>query len=47
MLRAEVVRDGKSYQQTKKVVVRAGQEIRVTFPNLEQVQTAELADAKR
>ena len=47
MLRAEVVRDGKSYQQTKKVVVRAGQEIRATFPNLEQVQTAELADTER
>jgi uncharacterized protein (TIGR03000 family) len=47
MLRAEVVRDGKSFQQTKKVVVRAGEEIRATFPNLEQVQTAELAEAKR
>ena len=48
MLRAELVHDGKTVQQTKKVVVRAGEEIRANFPNLEQIQTAEIgAQAKR
>ncbi len=48
VLRAELVHDGKTVQQTKKVVVRAGEEIRATFPNLEQIQTAEIgAQAKR
>jgi uncharacterized protein (TIGR03000 family) len=48
MLRAELVHDGKTVQQTKKVVVRAGEEIRANFPSLEQIQTAEIgAQAKR
>jgi uncharacterized protein (TIGR03000 family) len=40
MVRAEVVRDGKTLEQTKKVVLRAGEEIRATFTELGEVQTA-------
>jgi uncharacterized protein (TIGR03000 family) len=35
ILRAEVVRDGKTYRETKKVVVRAGEQIRTSLTNLQ------------
>jgi uncharacterized protein (TIGR03000 family) len=35
ILRAEVVREGKTYQETKRVIVRAGEQVRATFPDLE------------
>jgi uncharacterized protein (TIGR03000 family) len=34
ILRAQVVRDGKSQTETKRVLLRAGQEVRATFPEL-------------
>jgi uncharacterized protein (TIGR03000 family) len=34
-VRAEVVRDGKTVVESKRVLVRAGQEVSVTFPKLE------------
>lgn len=40
VVRAEVVRDGKTHSETKRVLVRAGEEIRASFPELE---TAALA----
>jgi uncharacterized protein (TIGR03000 family) len=33
-VRAEVVRDGKSYSETKRVIVRAGETARTSFPEL-------------
>jgi uncharacterized protein (TIGR03000 family) len=40
MLRAEVVRDGQPVQETKRVIVRAGQTVRASFPDLGTVATA-------
>jgi uncharacterized protein (TIGR03000 family) len=40
MLRVEVVRDGKTQSETKRVIVRAGEEVRASFPELEAVATA-------
>jgi uncharacterized protein (TIGR03000 family) len=34
IVRAEVVRDGKTYSETKRVIVRAGQEVKTAFPEL-------------
>jgi uncharacterized protein (TIGR03000 family) len=38
-VRAEVVRDGKTLVENKRVLVRAGQEVSVTFPKLEAPPT--------
>jgi uncharacterized protein (TIGR03000 family) len=35
VLRAELVRDGQTVSDTKKIVVRAGQEVRTSFTGLE------------
>jgi uncharacterized protein (TIGR03000 family) len=43
ILRAEVVLDGKTYTETQRVLVRAGEQTRATFPELE----SQLALAKR
>jgi uncharacterized protein (TIGR03000 family) len=43
MLRAELVSGGKTYQETKKITLRSGEEIRASFPNLDEVQTAEFS----
>jgi uncharacterized protein (TIGR03000 family) len=45
ILRAEVLRDGKTYKETKRVLVRAGQEIRATFPQLEDAAIAAKTEA--
>jgi uncharacterized protein (TIGR03000 family) len=45
MVRAEVVRDGKTYSETKRVIVRAGEEIRTAFPELESAALAARAEA--
>ena len=39
-LRAEVQRDGKTYQQSKKIFVRAGEETKTAFSELGIMQTA-------
>jgi uncharacterized protein (TIGR03000 family) len=38
-LRAEVVRDGKPYQETKQVIVRAGEEVRASFTQMDAAAT--------
>jgi uncharacterized protein (TIGR03000 family) len=43
IVRAEVVIDGKTYQETKRVLIRAGEEVRTDFPELEN----QLALARR
>jgi uncharacterized protein (TIGR03000 family) len=43
MLRAELVRDGKTYQESKKVVLRPGDEIRASFADLDEMRTAEVS----
>jgi uncharacterized protein (TIGR03000 family) len=43
IVRAEVVLDGKTYSETKRVLVRAGEEVRASFPELE----SQLALAER
>src|SRR6516225_1149669 len=43
MLRAEVQREGRRYQQTKKVFIHAGDEIRTSFANLGTAQTDQVA----
>ncbi len=45
MLRAEVVRDGNTRSERKRVLVQAGKEVRVSFPELESVATTR-AEAK-
>jgi uncharacterized protein (TIGR03000 family) len=37
IVRAELVRDGKTYNQTRQILVRAGDEIQTSFPDLEKV----------
>jgi uncharacterized protein (TIGR03000 family) len=41
LLRAEIQREGRKYQQVKKVGVRAGQEAAVTFSEEGLLQTAQ------
>jgi len=41
MLRAELQRDGQTYQQTKKIFVRAGRETMTSFSELGIMQTAQ------
>ncbi len=36
IVRAELVRDGKTYNQTRQILVRAGDEIQTSFPDLEK-----------
>jgi uncharacterized protein (TIGR03000 family) len=43
-VRVEVLRDGKPVSETKKVVVRAGEEARASFPNLEPATVTAQAD---
>ena len=40
ILKAEVVRDGKTQAETKRVIVRAGEEVTASFSTLESVATA-------
>lgn len=40
ILKAEVVRDGKTQTETKRVIVRAGDEVKANFATLEAVATA-------
>jgi uncharacterized protein (TIGR03000 family) len=40
ILRAEVIRDGKPYSQTKQIIIRPGEEITATFPELGKLATA-------
>jgi uncharacterized protein (TIGR03000 family) len=40
VVKAEVVRDGKTESETKRVVVKAGEESRLSFDKLESVSTA-------
>ncbi|HEY1860747.1 MAG TPA: TIGR03000 domain-containing protein [Gemmataceae bacterium] len=48
ILRVEVARDGKTYQETKSVVIRAGEQIRASFTDLEPVATVAVKnDSKR
>jgi len=44
-LKAEVVRDGRTFSDTKRVIVKAGQEIRTTFPKLEHPVVAVSTEA--
>lgn len=41
-VRAEIVRDGTTYHQTKRVLLRAGEEIRTSFRDLEKTITAQV-----
>jgi uncharacterized protein (TIGR03000 family) len=41
LLRAELQRDGQTYRQTKKIVVRAGRESVTSFSELGIIQTAQ------
>jgi hypothetical protein len=43
MLRAELQRDGQTYQQTKKIFVRAGRETMTSFSELGITQTAQVS----
>lgn len=43
MLRAEVVRDGKTLEETQRILVRAGETVRASFPQLEFSLTAATA----
>ncbi len=45
-VRAEAVRDGKTVSETKRVLIRAGEEVSVSFPKLGP-PTADVADATR
>jgi uncharacterized protein (TIGR03000 family) len=48
ILRAEVVREGKTYQDTKRVIVRAGEQVRTTFSDEElTASTAVKASSNR
>jgi uncharacterized protein (TIGR03000 family) len=47
MLRAEVVRDGKSYSEDKRVIVRAGDEVVASFKKLEKQASAEVMTTAR
>jgi uncharacterized protein (TIGR03000 family) len=40
MLRAEVVRDGQTISESQRVIVRAGETARASFPNLQGTDTA-------
>jgi uncharacterized protein (TIGR03000 family) len=42
ILRTEVVRDGETMSQTKRVIVRAGEETRATFPELSSEKVAQV-----
>lgn len=43
VLRAEVERDGKTYQETQRILIRAGETVRATFPDLERSLAAAAA----
>lgn len=43
MLRAEVVRDGKTFEETRRILVRAGETVRASFPDLERSLTVATA----
>src|SRR6266436_4407186 len=45
VLRAEVVRDGKTYELTRRVIVRAGEQIKASFKDLETASPAYIAKA--
>jgi uncharacterized protein (TIGR03000 family) len=47
ILKAEVVREGKTYSETKRVLVRAGQEIKAAFPELESEAIAKAESGSR
>lgn len=40
IVRAELIRDGKTYNQTRQILLRAGDEIQTSFPDLEKVISA-------
>lgn len=46
-VRAEAVRDGKTVVETKRVLVRAGEEVTVSFPKLDAPPTVAAADLPR
>jgi uncharacterized protein (TIGR03000 family) len=46
MVRAQLVRDGKTFEETKRVILRPGDEVTVSFPDLGKQDTAR-ADAGR
>jgi uncharacterized protein (TIGR03000 family) len=43
-VRVEVVRDGKTVSDSKRVIIRAGEEARASFPNMEPPTVAVKAD---
>ena len=43
ILRAEVERDGQKHMQTKQILVRAGEEVRTSFPELQQLAGPKMA----
>jgi uncharacterized protein (TIGR03000 family) len=46
-VRAEAVHDGKTVVESKRILVRPGQEVTVAFPKLEQAASVATAEAKR
>jgi uncharacterized protein (TIGR03000 family) len=40
IVRADVVRDGVQHTESKRIIIRAGQEVRATFSDLDQPATA-------
>jgi uncharacterized protein (TIGR03000 family) len=40
MLRAEVVREGQTYEETRRILIRAGDTVRAEFPELERTLAA-------
>jgi uncharacterized protein (TIGR03000 family) len=47
VLRAEVVRDGQKQSTSKQIIVRAGDDVRASFGELEAVSTARAETAQR
>ncbi len=48
ILRVQVVREGKTYSETRRVIIRAGDEVRASFPELEDAALASaVANARR
>jgi uncharacterized protein (TIGR03000 family) len=43
ILRAEIERDGQKHMQTKQILVRAGEEVRTSFPELQEIAAPKMA----
>jgi uncharacterized protein (TIGR03000 family) len=47
VVRAEVVREGKTYELTRRVIVRAGEQVKASFKDLETASPAYIAKANK